>query len=388
MPITLDPGEIERHRLIRRVLCARGSMRFQLRVAPRFDYAREEHSLHLRRRADGDLRVPVAHARAVRDGAADATARTTSVGASSSSRASPQVFELDRLTGGAEPRPCSNEEAARLFAETVGVLAALAVAIALPRTVAGDREPLRARAEAAHLRADRRARRRPDHEPARAARRRAQLGLSLHLDPRRRILASTRCSGSASPRRPRPSSAGSRSASASAAATPAVRCRSCTAIDGARRAPEEELTHLEGYAGSAPVRIGNGAADQLQLDIYGEMLDSIYLSDKCAEPISAAPWDDVARVGRLGLRELGPGRRGDLGDARRAQGLHLLAADVWVGLDRAVRIGDHRGLPADRPALDGGARCDLPPDHGPRLVGKAPGLRPALRGRRPRRLRC
>jgi GH15 family glucan-1,4-alpha-glucosidase len=51
-------------------------------------------------------------------------------------------------------------------------------------------------------------------------------------------------------------------------------------IDGREDLPEEELSHLEGYMGSAPVRIGNGAATQLQLDIYGELMDSAYLCNK------------------------------------------------------------------------------------------------------------
>ena len=48
-------------------------------------------------------------------------------------------------------------------------------------------------------------------------------------------------------------------------------------IDGREDLPEEELSHLEGYRGSAPVRIGNQASTQLQLDIYGELMDSVYL---------------------------------------------------------------------------------------------------------------
>ena len=50
-------------------------------------------------------------------------------------------------------------------------------------------------------------------------------------------------------------------------------------VDGSSDLEEEALDHLEGYRGSRPVRIGNGAADQLQLDIYGEAMDSIYLAD-------------------------------------------------------------------------------------------------------------
>ena len=55
-------------------------------------------------------------------------------------------------------------------------------------------------------------------------------------------------------------------------------------IDGATTTPEETLDHLEGYRGSRPVRIGNGAAGQLQLDVYGEIMDSVYLYNKYGEP--------------------------------------------------------------------------------------------------------
>src|SRR5690606_12161496 len=51
-------------------------------------------------------------------------------------------------------------------------------------------------------------------------------------------------------------------------------------VDGRHDLPEETLDHLEGYRGSAPVRIGNGAHGQLQLDITGELMDSVYLYDK------------------------------------------------------------------------------------------------------------
>src|SRR5262249_23661895 len=67
-------------------------------------------------------------------------------------------------------------------------------------------------------------------------------------------------------------------------------------IDGRSDLPESELPHLEGHLGSAPVRVGNAAADQLQLDIYGALIDSIYLYDKWAQPISSGQWDDVCRV--------------------------------------------------------------------------------------------
>lgn len=59
-------------------------------------------------------------------------------------------------------------------------------------------------------------------------------------------------------------------------------------LDGNPNVPEHELGHLAGYRGSTPVRAGNDASGQLQLDVYGEAMDSVYLYNKHGEPISAA----------------------------------------------------------------------------------------------------
>ena len=66
-------------------------------------------------------------------------------------------------------------------------------------------------------------------------------------------------------------------------------------IDGGPSPPELTLEHLSGYRDSRPVRIGNGAADQLQLDIYGEVMDSVYLYNKYGEPISYDLWVALGR---------------------------------------------------------------------------------------------
>jgi GH15 family glucan-1,4-alpha-glucosidase len=67
-------------------------------------------------------------------------------------------------------------------------------------------------------------------------------------------------------------------------------------IDGRHVITEKVLTHLEGYKGSSPVRIGNGAYRQLQLDIYGEMMDSVYLFNKYGTPISYDLWTYLRRL--------------------------------------------------------------------------------------------
>jgi len=67
-------------------------------------------------------------------------------------------------------------------------------------------------------------------------------------------------------------------------------------IDGRHDLTEFTLDHFEGYKKSSPVRIGNGAYDQLQLDIYGELMDSVYLYDKYGKPISHDLWKNLCRL--------------------------------------------------------------------------------------------
>jgi GH15 family glucan-1,4-alpha-glucosidase len=67
-------------------------------------------------------------------------------------------------------------------------------------------------------------------------------------------------------------------------------------IRGQTDSPEEELTHLEGYRGSRPVRIGNGAAFHQQFDIYGELMDAVYLYNKYGKPITWDQWCSVREM--------------------------------------------------------------------------------------------
>src|SRR5437773_5313506 len=67
-------------------------------------------------------------------------------------------------------------------------------------------------------------------------------------------------------------------------------------LDGRHALPEEALPHLEGYMGSSPVRVGNAAFKNLQLDIYGELMDSVYLYDKYGSPIGFADWTNIVRL--------------------------------------------------------------------------------------------
>ena len=115
-------------------------------------------------------------------------------------------------------------------------------------------------------------------------------------------------------------------------------------IDGRQRLDELTLDHLSGYENSRPVRIGNAAYQQLQLDIYGEMMDSVYLANKYGDPISHAGWLDVRRI----LEWLGKNwRRPDEGIWEvRGGAKEFLHSRVmcWVAFDRALRLAQKRSL--------------------------------------------
>ena len=119
-------------------------------------------------------------------------------------------------------------------------------------------------------------------------------------------------------------------------------------IDGRHTPDEEILGHLEGYKGSRPVRIGNDAHGQFQLDIYGELMDSVYLYNKYGAPISYDLWVYLRRLidwvcdnwhrQDEGVWEVRGGRQ------------HFVYSKLmcWVALDRGLRLADKRSFPADR----------------------------------------
>ena len=119
-------------------------------------------------------------------------------------------------------------------------------------------------------------------------------------------------------------------------------------IDGRRELPEQLLDHLEGYRGSAPVRIGNDAAAQLQLDIYGELVDSIYLYNKYGKPISHDSWEDLSRIVEWVSDHWDQADEGIWETRGGRQPFTYSRLMCWVALERALRIANTRGLPADR----------------------------------------
>ncbi|VAX33245.1 Glucoamylase [hydrothermal vent metagenome] len=117
-------------------------------------------------------------------------------------------------------------------------------------------------------------------------------------------------------------------------------------LRGEHHLPEIELDHLCGWNNSRPVRIGNNAAGQLQLDIYGELMDSVYLYDKHGQPISYDLWVNLRRLldwvcdhwmePDEGIWEVRGGKQ------------HFVYSKVmcWVALDRGLRLAHSRSFPA------------------------------------------
>ena len=119
-------------------------------------------------------------------------------------------------------------------------------------------------------------------------------------------------------------------------------------INGEKKLPEHTLDHWEGYRGSSPVRIGNAAVSQFQGDIYGELMDAFYLSNKYVSPTSYDVWVKI----RARLEWIC--ENWQLPDAgiweMRNREEHFVYSKVmnWVALDRGIRLADKRALPADR----------------------------------------
>ena len=117
------------------------------------------------------------------------------------------------------------------------------------------------------------------------------------------------------------------------------------AIDGKRQLKEATLDNFEGYMKSSPVRIGNDAYAQLQLDICGELMDAVYLYNKYGEPISFDFWKDLEKQidwvadhwkeKDEGIWEVRGGKQ------------HFLYSRIlcWVALDRGIKMAERRSFP-------------------------------------------
>ncbi|MFJ3908403.1 glycoside hydrolase family 15 protein [Streptomyces vinaceus] len=344
MPVVDESREASRHRLIRRVMCVRGTLPFRARIAPRFGYGAEAHTVRAR------IHEAVFESPSI-SLALTSTAPLESDGTDVSSHfklleGESVVFALDRISDDVRPQACPHAEAEVQFEATVrfwrqwlgrsryrgrwremvhrsalalklltyaptGAIVA-APTTSLPERVGGERNW--------------------DYryvwvrDAAFAVYAMLRLGFTTEAEAFMGFLSDRGIMRGVGPTGP---------------------LQIMYGIDGRTELPESELPHLEGHLGSAPVRVGNAATTQLQLDIYGALIDSIYLYDKWGQPISSDRWDEVGAVVDWlcehwdqpdeGVWETRGGRRNFV----------YSRLMCWVAIERAIRMANRRGLPAD-----------------------------------------
>ncbi len=118
-------------------------------------------------------------------------------------------------------------------------------------------------------------------------------------------------------------------------------------IRGEHVLEESELTHLRGYRNSRPVRIGNAAYSQLQLDIYGELIDAVYIYNRHVRPISAKLWSNIRQLVEWVSENWDREDEGIWEWRAGKQNFVFSRLMNWVALDRAVRLSFNHGYPGN-----------------------------------------
>jgi pentatricopeptide repeat protein len=353
MPV-IEGKPTDRHRLVRHLRVARGTMRFEMEIQPRFDYGRTGHSLEAHEegavfRADNGTHLTV-HTAGRRHDVADGGAVVERVG--DGLRASFTLREGDSGRGvvlesmGGEPRSIDPAELDRMADDTAAYWKAwlgrstytgrwremvarsamtlklltyqptgapvAAATFGLPEQVGGERNwdyrftwvrdgslTMHALAGLGYL------------EEA------GRFGLWL----RERV---TEHAGDAS-----------------------GPLKIMYRVDGSSDLTEETLEHFEGWRGSRPVRIGNGAADQLQLDIYGEAMDVLYAGSEHGLPIAHQGWQELTKIIDWVAGHWDQPDEGVWETRGGRQDFTYGRFQCWVALDRAIRMAERTGRPAN-----------------------------------------
>jgi GH15 family glucan-1,4-alpha-glucosidase len=118
-------------------------------------------------------------------------------------------------------------------------------------------------------------------------------------------------------------------------------------VDGSSDLVEETLDHFEGWRGSRPVRIGNGAADQLQLDIYGEAMDSIFLADSNGLLVTHHGWTELSSIIDWLCENWDQPDEGIWETRGGQKNFSYGRLQTWIALDRAIKMATRLARPAN-----------------------------------------
>ena len=351
MPIE-DQPELHRHRLIRRVVVVRGAVDFTLEVQPRFDYAREEHEVEMHPHGvlfrapsltlalEGAIAKTMGSERRLRRADGGVTA-TFTVAAGES-----QSFVLERVPQDHICRPYPERETASAFEATVTYWRRW---LDQSRYRGRWREKVHRSALTLKL---------LTYAPTGAlvaaptTSLPEQLGGERNWDYRYTWIRDAAFSLYALLRLGFTEEA----AAFMGWLTDRTREWKITAsgplqimygIDGRSDLPEIEHPTWAGYRDSAPVRIGNAAADQRQLDIYGELIDSVYLYNKYGAPIFHETWASLRRIIDWLCENWDQADEGIWETRGGQKDFTYSRLMCWVALERAIRMNRARGLPGD-----------------------------------------
>jgi GH15 family glucan-1,4-alpha-glucosidase len=345
MPIQEAGGSVHRHRLIRRVLGVRGEIRFRVEVEPRFNYARDPHQVFFHESGvlfrSPDLCLALETSTPLRQhGEADVHAEFTLVSGESA------TFVLEQVPENYVPRKYSEDETREAFERTVEYWRRW---LSKSRYTGRWRETMHRSALTLKL---------MTYQPTGALVAAPTTSLPEHLggernwDYRYTWIRDAAFSLYALLRLGFTEEAGAfmswltdRFRETQTGGTGPLQIM--YGIDGRADLEEVILEHFEGYRGSSPVRIGNGAATQLQLDIYGELIDSVYLFNKYGTPISHDSWMDLTRVVEWVCENWDQADEGIWEVRGGRQHFTYSRLMSWVALERAIRMAGTRGLPAN-----------------------------------------
>jgi GH15 family glucan-1,4-alpha-glucosidase len=345
MPIARTGEERHRHRLIRRVVCVRGEMRFRLELEPRFNYGRDQHELHQYEHgvvfSSPHLCLALQATTPIACDDRGAHSEFT-LGAGKT-----VTFVLEQVDHDYQPREYSEEETREAYERTINFWRSW---LSQSRYRGRWREMVHRSALTLKL---------LTYQPTGAivasptTSLPEQIGGPRNWDYRYTWIRDAAFSLYGLLRLGFTDEASSfmdwlterfREDMRADATGP---LQTMYGIDGRRELPEETLDHFEGYRGSSPVRIGNAASDQLQLDIYGELIDSVYLYNKYGEPLYHEAWEDLTRIVEWVCDNWDQADEGIWETRGGKQNFTFSRLMCWVAIERAIRVARQRGLPAD-----------------------------------------